>query len=657
MQHKRKIVNLFLPFFSIVFTLYVFRSIFNNKLIGDPFDSRLHIILHEHWWRWFNGLVSFRDTEFFYPFDKALGYSDVFLVQGTIYSFFRFVGINLANSWTITTILLLIIGNLGWVYVAKACFKNQTIQFIAIPLFISSVSFVYYFTYNPNIVGYAYLSWFFIFTRNIILEVNPKSKHWKISIYIVSLLIYALSCWYGAFFVVLILLTRLIIESIGNTNKIRHAVNSFRQNTSPYFFLFPIQIFFIWLFAYVYIAVANQPSRPLIELFINSPRLNLLANGSNIDGTKLNGAIFGYLYSSPYLSFEKEYGIGVGIAALVFVILSIFLGLKLKLYSLEFKKWMIAIVAVYVYFMVWFERFSIHQLFYEYIPGFNSIRNPSRYVIILGFSFLFVILYTTDKLLGKFKYKATRFFVYFCLIILLLDQQRNSFKGWDPKILVNTDLMSQREEIISKCDYFYYDVPGGWWYDQIEAMAFAIQIGVPTVNGYSGAFPPGYPNEPFNSTAEPYAIFDWMKKIENDTKKGCYVTGKSSPKVLTPDFKHVDFVGFTEIESSGLDQWRWAVSPNPYIYILGNNLGNVNLKFEIKTTSCNPLQTITLADGQDVPIAREIVIDKSRELSVNFDMSDAFVRRLQIITDAGPCRAGNDDRDLFFEVKNFQLIN
>jgi hypothetical protein len=188
-------------------------------------------------------------------------------------------------------------------------------------------------------------------------------------------------------------------------------------------------------------------------------------------------------------------------------------------------------------------------------------------------------------------------------------------------------------------------------------MAFAIQIGVPTVNGYSGAFPPGYPNEPFNSTAEPHAIFDWMKKIENGTKKGCYVTGKSSPKVLTPNFKHVEFVGFTEIESSGIDQWRWATSPNPYIYILGNNLGNVNLKFDIKTTSCNPLQTITLADGQDVPIGRDIAIDKSKELSVNFDMSDAFVRRLQIITDAGPCRAGNDDRDLFFEVKNFQLIN
>ena len=306
---------------------------------------------------------------------------------------------------------------------------------------------------------------------------------------------------------------------------------------------------------------------------------------------------------------------------------------------------------------MWFEKFSAHQILYEHVPGFNSIRNPSRFVIIVGFGLLFLILYTSDQLFLKMDKLSVRYFTIFCLIILLLDQQRNSFKGWDPKIMINTDLMSQKSEIVSKCDYFYYDVPGGWWYDQIEAMTFAIQIGVPTINGYSGAFPPGYPNEPFNSNAEPYAIFDWISKIDNESKTGCYVTGKSSPKVLDSDYKYVDFVGFTENESSGVDEWRWAVSPNPYIYILGNNLGKIKLTFEIRTTSCFPLQTVTLADGQDVPIGEDLVVDRSKEVSVNFDMSNAFVRRLQIISDAGSCRSTSDERDLFFEIKNFQLTN
>jgi hypothetical protein len=382
-----------------------------------------------------------------------------------------------------------------------------------------------------------------------------------------------------------------------------------------------------------------------------------LANGSNIDGTGLNGAFFRNLYSYDILNFEKEFGIGVGIFALLLSIISILINLKFKFYSSTFKKWMIAILVIYLYFIMWFENFSAHQIFYEHVPGFNSIRNPSRFVIIVGFGLLFLILYTSDQLLLKMGKLSVRYFTIFCLIILLLDQQRNSFKGWDPKIMFNTDLMSQKSEIVSKCDYFYYDVPGGWWFDQIEAMTFAIQIGVPTVNGYSGAFPPGYPNEPFNSNAEPYAIFDWISKIDNESKTGCYVTGKSSPKVLDSDYKYVDFVGFTENETSGVDEWRWAVSPNPYIYILGNNLGKIKLTFEIRTTSCFPLQTITLADGQDVPIGEDLVVDRSKEVSVNFDMSNAFVRRLQIITDAGSCRSTSDERDLFFEIKNFQLTN
>ena len=657
MQLKKKLNSTFLVLLSIIFTLYTYRSIFNNKLLGDPFDSRLQIILHEHWWRWFNGFVSFRDTEFFYPFDKALGYSDVFLVQGFVYSLFRFIGLDLANSWSITTIILLLIGNLGWVFVSKTYFKNAIIQLISIPIFISSLSFMYYFTYNPNIVGYSFLSWFILFLRSIEKEVNEKYRHWKISFFIVCLLIYALSCWYGAFFVLIIILVRLLIELLSNAIFLRDTVKHVRGNLNAYIYLLPIQVFFVWLFAYVYVSVSNQPSRPLIELFINSPRLRFLANGSNIDETGLNGAIFKNLYSHHVLNFGEEFGIGVGILALLLTAISILINLKFKFYSSTFKKWMITIFVVYLYFVMWFEKFSVHQIFYEYVPGFNSIRNPSRFVIIIGFGLLFLILYTSDHLLVKINKLSVRGFVIISLIILLLDQQRNSFKGWDPKIMNNTDLMSQKSEIISKCDYFYYDVPGGWWYDQIEAMTFAIQIGVPTVNGYSGAFPPGYPKEPFNSIAEPYAIFDWIGKIDNESKNGCYVTGKSAPKVLDADFEHIDFVGFTENETSGVDEWRWAVSPNPYIYILGNNLGKIKLNFEIRTTSCFPLQTMTLADGQDVPIGEDLAVDQSKEVSVDFDMSNAYVRRLQIITDAGSCRSIRDERDLFFEIKNFQLTN
>jgi hypothetical protein len=623
-------------------------------LLGDPFDSRLHIILHEHWWRWFNGLVSFRDTEFFYPFDKALGFSDVFFTQGIIYSIFRFIGFGLPTSWTLTTILLLIIGNIGWVFVARKYIKNYVLQIFLVLTLVSSLSFVYYFTFNPNIVGYSYLSWIALFMSSIIEEKNSKKKNRKVSIFISLLLIYALSCWYGAFFVILIIIARALLEAIFNYDSFMQNVKKikFIQNIRQYLIQIPIQIFLVWLFIYVYVSVVNQPKRPTDELFRNSPRIHLLPNGSNVDGTKLSGSIFKDIYLLLGLDFEKEYGIGIGVLTLVLGIFVFVYGIVKKLFSKNQKLWILTFLIVYLYFVVFAERFSLHKLFFENVPGFNSIRCPSRYVILLGFFIIFGIFYTFDAMIKKsIKIKIG---VIFLSLILLFDQYRSPFKGWDPEVLINTDLMSQKEEIKKNCDYFYYDFPGGWWYDQIEAMTFAIQVGVPTVNGYTGAFPVGYPTESFTSNEEPLKIFDWISKIDPQ-KRGCFVTGRSEIKSLNGEFDSIDFIGFTELETNGSASWRWAVSPNPYLYILSNSDKKKEISFTLNTSQCNPVQEISILDGQGNTINPDKKVTNSSEFQVEIDLRDAVISRIQIITDSGGCQLGTDPRNLFFEIKDFKI--
>lgn len=645
---------LILIFANVSFTLFTYRSIFSGKLLGDPFDSRLHIILHEHWWRWFNGLVSFRDTEFFYPFDKALGYSDVFFTQGIIYSIFRFLGYGLPTSWTLTTILLLIIGNTGWVFVARKYIKNYILQILSVLTFVSSLSFVYYFTFNPNIVGYSYLSWIALFINNIIEERNSKNKNRKISVFISLMLIYALSCWYGAFFVILIIIARALLEIMFNFESFIQSLKKtkFSVNIRQYLIQLPIQIFLVWLFIYVYVSVVNQPKRPTDELFRNSPRIYLLPNGSNVDGTKLSGSIFKDLYLLFGLDFEKEYGIGIGIFTLVLGLFVTVYGIVKKLFSKNQKLWILTFLGVYLYFIVFAEKFSLHQLFFENVPGFNSIRCPSRYVILLGFFVIFGIFYTFDLLIKKFnKIKIGLIFLAF---ILLFDQYRSPFKGWDPAVLINTDLMSQKDEIKKDCDYFYYDFPGGWWYDQIEAMTFAIQVGVPTVNGYTGAFPVGYPTESFTSNEEPLKIFDWISKIDPQ-KRGCFVTGRSEIKSLNREFDSIDFIGFTELETNGNASWRWAVSPNPYLYILSNSDKKKEISFTLNTSQCNPVQEISILDGQGNTINPDKKVTNSSTFQVEVDMRNAVIRRIQIITDSGGCQLGNDPRNLFFEIKDFKI--
>jgi hypothetical protein len=426
------------------------------------------------------------------------------------------------------------------------------------------------------------------------------------------------------------------------------------QNAKQYLLQFPIQIFLIWLFIYVYVSVVNQPKRPTDELFRNSPRINLLPNGSNVDGTKLNGSFFKDIYVYLGLDFDKEFGIGIGIFALLFGIVVLILGFIKRMFKKNRKLWILTFLSVYLYFVVYAEKFSFHQLLFENIPGFNSIRCPSRIVILLGFFIILGVYIIFDAFLQKSKDRRIKVGIVLFSLILLLDQYRSPFKGWDPAVLINTDLMSQSEEIKKNCDYFYYDFPGGWWYDQIEAMTFAIQIGVPTVNGYSGAFPVGYPTENFTSNEEPFKIFEWISKIDQQ-KRGCFVTGRSEIKSLNSDFNSIDFIGFTNMETNGASSWRWAVSPNPYLYILSNSFSKNRISFTLNTSKCNPTQEISIRDGQDIPIMDSKRVDITTSFEFEIDMTKSVVKRVQVITDGGGCQIGNDPRNLFFEIKDFNI--
>jgi hypothetical protein len=652
---KRNLKLYSLSFLSISYTLFTYKSIFQGKLLGDPFDSRLQIVLHEHWWRWFNGLVGFRDTEFFYPFDEALGYSDVFLTQGIVYSFFRSIGFTLSSSWSITTIGLLLIGNLGWVFIAQKFVKNYVLQIVMVLTFVSSLSFAYYFTLNPNIMGYSFISWFALLIINISKEKNKLVKNQKISIFMTLFLIYALSCWYAAFFLGLVLTIRLLLEAVFRSKEFNFSLSQhgLRNLARQYYLQAPIQLFLIWLFVYVYVLVANDPSRSVNELLKNSPRVSYLANGSSADGTKLSGSFFKQLYLNLGLDFDKEYGIGLGLFTTFFGLLSLGYIIYNRLFSLSKYLWICAITFVYIYFLVWEDKFSIHKFLFESIPGFDSIRYPARYVIFIGFSLILLIFFILDQIVkdSNFKKKSLIFLVG---SLIFIDQYRASFKGWDSDTLVNIELMKQKQDIITNCDYFYYDFPGGWWNEQIEAMMFSIQIGVPTINGYSGAFPPNYPIEAFNSTSEPLQIFRWINEISPE-KRGCLITGRTKIISLTSKSESVEFVGFTGEEKKGSSTWRWANSSSPYLYIYSRENSLRNLKFSLKSSSCFENQTIRITDSQNKLLVEETIVEEERNYDLKVDLSNNFVKIIQFNTDAQVCKVMGDPRDLYFEIKNFSI--
>lgn len=612
------------------------------------------IVIHEHWWRWLNGLTDFRDLGFFYPYDKALGFSDIFLVPGILYSIFRFFSFGLAESWTFTTFTVLVIGNLGWVLVAKRFIKTNVIKILFVATIVSSFSFTAYFAINPNIVGYSLLSWFALLIYSIESEKNNFQKQEKIVIFVILFQLYALSYWYGAFFIGFIILVRILSGIIfrRDNQNFKDIFLGKRINKKIWAFSSPFIFLLTWVFYYVYFSVAGEPIRPRSELTLNSPNPLMLLNAGNPTQYGLKNQIFEelYQYFGYNLPFENLIGLGFAVT-LIGLTASVLFFLREKR---SVKLWIVALIAVYLYFANLINDVSMHNFLFEIIPGFNSIRYPARYVIILGFVLIFISFKVIDHTIRKRNHQFLKFPLYLLLVVMLLDQARGPFSGWDKKLLVNKNLFSQAEEIKNSCDYFYFDHPGGWWYDQIEAITFSTQIGIPTVNGYSGAFPAGYPTQSWNSTFGSFKIFDWMSKIDS-AKRGCFLTGISNFKKLESEKIYIDFVGFTPKEEKGFNSWNWAVNEEPYLYVLNSNGSKLRLSFEIETSKCSTNQNITIKDKSSNEIFESVEVSEQENIIIDLSFNESYLKHLQFSTDAGICQIKGDPRGLYFNVKNLKF--
>jgi type IV secretory pathway TrbD component len=634
----------------------IYRSVFQGRLLGEPFDARLMIILHEHWWNWFNGNSTFRNTDFFYPYDSAFGFSEIFFAQGIIYSLFRMISLDALSAWVTTNILLILIGNLGWHFLGQRFINSRYLRLIFSLTMISSISFVAYFNFYQNILGYAFLSWFALLIVKIKDEKVNKRKQLFINIFIFSYLVYVLSCWYAAFFLGSILVVWYVSNVLSSFKRKRdfHFIKSANIHIPYILFFAPINLGLLYLFYYTQVSVLNDVNRLNLNIITNSPTLkDLLNSGLPYDGSR----IFNFLapISDLFLN-SPTTDLNIGVGPLL-IILTIFLG-TFYIAKFGFKKdymWITSVIALYLIFVKITPNFSLFSFLVEYESLLNAIRFPGRYVIILGFVLIFVIFVMLDRIQLNYKSTLIKTITIIIGISLLMDQQRSPYLGWEKSKFISVELVAFEDQIKEECDYFYFDFPGGgWWYEQIEAMALSMRTGVPTVNGYSGGFPIGYPVEVFNSTSEPKEIFNWIETISK-SKRGCYLTGKSELLKLDSDFENLQLVGFDK-SFMGVEKLYNSISPNPYLYLTSKKKKDYIITFDFKSNKCNPNQTLKIVNESDGEIIMELSISSGKRLSLEIDMTQSYVKRIALITDAKSCLEGANNSENYFSISDIKLI-
>jgi hypothetical protein len=315
-------------------------------------------------------------------------------------------------------------------------------------------------------------------------------------------------------------------------------------------------------------------------------------------------------------------------------------------------------IFLFFYFVKWPFGFSFHQYFFNLIPGFGSIRSPERYLTFFAFIITIIFFILIDKLDFRKMSFFTRFSIGFTFLVLVLDQARDlPNKSWSEDIFIDSKFDSQATDIKKNCDFFVYDAPGGWWSDQLKAMGFAYQIDVPTVNGYSGYWPPGYPKQEWLHEGDISGTLNWIQQIPKN-KRGCFTTGDLPIFYLSSTENRFDFEdGFTDMETNGEDYWRWATRERNFAFLYSGQRDEIDISFQIKSAPCLDKKQVDIIKLPEMEIMTINLDTNVKKVEFTLPLQDRELAKLEFRTDQNYCKVGNDPRSLHFEIKNLVMTS
>lgn len=650
MSQIKKYINVNIDLIILsVFCLIPFRGTWNNLFIGEPFDTRLMIVVHEHWSWVFRGLRDFNDLKIFYPFENTLGYTDAFLLDGVIHSILRAVGFSMLNAWNLTNIIILIIGTLGFYFLLKIVIKNRIILLILTFLICNNYTLIAYMYLWPNIIGYLLISWPILFLYKIYCGQKPNLY---LNIFLVSIPLYALSYWYPAWFLMCTIITITII-ALFNKNYRKNLSEAFNRIRIKLRFRYlvivsPIWVFLWYLFFTIYVTNIDKILRDKEEIFYG-PTINGFFSTKLLGGSPFQ-PIYEFLqfdHSEQQLNKFSEWIIGFSPLMIALVILVILSTYRDNLTKYAF----IGIISIILVFTN-FNRFGIFIYLWNHIEILQVIRVPSRfnlYVVILSLIIIFRYIDIKSRQKNKFNYSI----IFIISLLLIIDNYRISPGRWSSSELINSKLLSLKTSVIHNCEYFSVTNPGaGHWSDTMDGMVFSALTNLPTLNGYSGTSPRDGITRNWSDPSDFQQVKQYVdrQKLSN---QGCIVSndGFMHVNAFSPSMVSIQNQEFSW-EQNRSNFWFWQQSQSAILELQEVDRNKVNPKPEMIITAPPCMADkykikITTKDsvfGKDFKKNSEIFL--SKELSI-----DLFeINKLTIFTDFQGCSEPNDPRKLFFRI-------
>jgi hypothetical protein len=170
--------------------------------------------------------------------------------------------------------------------------------------------------------------------------------------------------------------------------------------------------------------------------------------------------------------------------------------------------------------------------FFYHFPGAQGIRAISRVGVLLSIPAAIGIAYACQARIHQKKFGILVVAISFVLL-----EQGRSTETFD-RMSIEADVQKLHHQLTAQptCRAFFYavskeDLSTNWYTVHLKAMLTSLASGTPTVNGYSGNFPPGYASlmdprflsRPTLSDLR-IALDRWMLQHQLDPSSACLLT-------------------------------------------------------------------------------------------------------------------------------------
>ena len=489
---------------------------------GNLGDARFNSVILEHLYLWVRGEApSLWSPAFFYPFDHALAFSDNHFGSALPYILLRALGLGREHAfdgWIVFGGALnflaayLVLGRLRFSGLAAA--GGAFVFAFALPALATEVhaQMVYRFA-----IPLAFLAFWRVFVERRVLFVGHLAFWIAVQFYC--------AIYLGIFLGYLLLASLLAIALVGKGRGLLRDLWRATLSAPRYRLIASLGIAVLsaaaigWLLLQ-YLQVKNEYEivRPLDEI---SQMLPTLRSYLIADGSLVSGWIGGWIPDFPMRhEHQMFFGIGVWVLAVIGAFVSFRQGLSLgraALVSLVIM--VVATLSIGSMSLYWVFAMS---------PGTNAIRAVARInlVFLLPLSVLTAIAITYLQAWWQQQGRPAAAALVGCLALVLLvpemlgfQSMKTSIDDWQARV---TDLKKLLPADMPPDPVLYVTSKGfePFYMAELDGMVLAQDMGIPTLNGYSGHTPQGYSMpgscSDFAGRLDGYAAFAGQSKAQID---------------------------------------------------------------------------------------------------------------------------------------------